>query len=112
MKAAALRVVKARPHSCIALVNPSSSKLQLRLLKFKGDAFTSLSAVLGKMPAQQRKLRPVRTLVSKFFQNESGATAIEYGLIAAGISVAIIGAVNSLGTKLFDTFTNVTTQMK
>ncbi|MBL4756584.1 MAG: Flp family type IVb pilin [Rhizobiales bacterium] len=43
----------------------------------------------------------------KFAQDESGATAIEYGLIAAGIAVAIIGAVNALGTSLTGTFTNV-----
>jgi pilus assembly protein Flp/PilA len=47
-----------------------------------------------------------------FLKNESGATAIEYGLIAAGISVAIIAVVNGLGTKLSDTFTSVSTQLK
>ncbi len=39
------------------------------------------------------------------------ATAIEYGLIAAGISVAIISVVNSLGSKLVNTFTNVSSQL-
>jgi pilus assembly protein Flp/PilA len=47
-----------------------------------------------------------------FLKNESGATAIEYGLIAAGISVAIIAVVNGLGTKLNSTFTSVSTQLK
>jgi pilus assembly protein Flp/PilA len=47
-----------------------------------------------------------------FLKNESGATAIEYGLIAAGISVAIIAVVNGLGTKLNDTFASVSTQLK
>jgi pilus assembly protein Flp/PilA len=47
-----------------------------------------------------------------FLKNESGATAIEYGLIAAGISVAIIVAVNGLGTKLNTTFSSVSTQLK
>ncbi len=42
-----------------------------------------------------------------FFANESGATAIEYGLIAAGISVAIIAVVQGLGSKLDTTFTSV-----
>jgi len=51
-------------------------------------------------------------VIYRFFRDESAATAIEYGLIAAGISVAIIAVVNGLGTKLTDTFTNVTTQMK
>jgi pilus assembly protein Flp/PilA len=54
----------------------------------------------------------MKNLVSRFVKDESGATAIEYGLIAAGISVAIIAAVNGLGTKLTATFTKVTTDMK
>jgi len=44
-------------------------------------------------------------LVSRFISNESGATAIEYGLIAAGIAVAIIAAVQSVGTSLNANFT-------
>jgi pilus assembly protein Flp/PilA len=52
------------------------------------------------------------SLVSRFVKDQSGATAIEYGLIAAGISVAIIAVVNGLGTKLTDTFTSVTNNMK
>ena len=47
-----------------------------------------------------------------FLKNESGATAIEYALIAAGISIAIIAAVNGLGTQLNNTFTSVSTQLK
>ena len=47
-----------------------------------------------------------------FLKNESGATAIEYGLIAAGISVAIIAVVNGLGTQLNDKFTSISTQLK
>jgi pilus assembly protein Flp/PilA len=47
----------------------------------------------------------------KFFKNESGATAIEYGLIAALIAVAIIGAVTTLGTKTSATFNSVSAQM-
>jgi len=46
-----------------------------------------------------------------FLMNESGATAIEYGLIAAGISVAIIAVVNTLGAKLQATFTDVSSQI-
>jgi len=48
----------------------------------------------------------------QFFKNESGATAIEYGLIAAGISIAIIAVVNGLGTQLNTTFSSVSTQLK
>jgi pilus assembly protein Flp/PilA len=47
-----------------------------------------------------------------FLKNEAGATAIEYGLIAAGISVAIIAIVNGLGTQLSNTFTSISTQLK
>jgi pilus assembly protein Flp/PilA len=50
--------------------------------------------------------------VSRFLRDESGATAIEYGLIAAGISIAIIAAVNALGTTLSTNFTSINTQLK
>ncbi len=53
----------------------------------------------------------MKTLVARFVKDESGATAIEYGLIAAGISVAIIAVVNGLGTKLGTTFSTVTTKL-
>jgi pilus assembly protein Flp/PilA len=49
----------------------------------------------------------MKKLIEKFVRDESGATAIEYGLIAAGISVAIIVAVNSVGSQLNTTFSNV-----
>ncbi|MGC1694352.1 MAG: Flp family type IVb pilin [Pseudolabrys sp.] len=54
----------------------------------------------------------MKNLFVRFVKNESGATAIEYGLIAAGISVAIIAVVNGLGTKLNDKFQSVLTQLK
>ena len=47
-----------------------------------------------------------------FLTDESSATAIEYGLIAAGISIAIISVVKGLGTKLNSTFSSVCTQLK
>jgi len=47
-----------------------------------------------------------------FLKNESGATAIEYGLIAAGISIAIIATVNGLGTQLNAKFTSISTALK
>jgi pilus assembly protein Flp/PilA len=50
-------------------------------------------------------------LLAKFMNDESGATAIEYGLIAAGISVAIIAVVQGLGTQLKTTFTSVSTAL-
>jgi pilus assembly protein Flp/PilA len=52
------------------------------------------------------------SLLQKFANDESGATAIEYGLIAAGISVAIITVVSSLGSGLNTTFTSVQTALK
>jgi pilus assembly protein Flp/PilA len=48
----------------------------------------------------------------KFLSNESGATAIEYGLIAAGISLAIIAVVNGLGTNLNNQFTSINNSLK
>jgi pilus assembly protein Flp/PilA len=53
----------------------------------------------------------MKDVLKKFLADESGATAIEYGLIAAGISVAIIAVVNSLGGQLNNTFSNVSTQL-
>jgi pilus assembly protein Flp/PilA len=50
--------------------------------------------------------------LAQFFTDERGATAIEYGLIAAGISVAIITVVASLGSSLNATFTSVQTALK
>jgi pilus assembly protein Flp/PilA len=48
---------------------------------------------------------------SRFLKDESGATAIEYGLIAACISVAIIAVVNGVGSSLNSTFTSVSTEL-
>ena len=50
-------------------------------------------------------------LFAQFILDELGATAIEYGLIAAGISVAIIAVVNSLGSQLKTTFSTITSQL-
>ena len=51
------------------------------------------------------------TLFRKFWVDETGATAIEYGLIAAGIALAIIATVNGLGTKLNTKFTSINTSL-
>jgi pilus assembly protein Flp/PilA len=50
--------------------------------------------------------------VLAFLRDESGATAIEYGLIAAGISVVIIATVNSIGSSLNTKFNSISTQLK
>jgi pilus assembly protein Flp/PilA len=54
----------------------------------------------------------MKKLVLRFVNEETGATAIEYGLIAAGISIAIIAVVNGLGTKLNSTFSSISSQLK
>ena len=51
-------------------------------------------------------------LLKKFIADQSGATAIEYALIAAGISLAIITVVNGLGTTLGDRFAEINTSLK
>jgi pilus assembly protein Flp/PilA len=51
-------------------------------------------------------------LVRKFWTDETGATAIEYGLIAAGISLAIIAVVNGIGAKLNTKFASINTSLK
>ncbi len=53
----------------------------------------------------------MRTSIARFVKDESGATAIEYALIAAGISVAILVAVNSVGTKLTGLFNTIATDL-
>ena len=54
----------------------------------------------------------MRNALVKFIRNETGATAIEYGLIAAGIAVAIIVTVQALGTQLNTTFSSVSSALK
>ena len=54
----------------------------------------------------------MKKVFSKFLSDESGATAIEYGLIAAGIALAIIAVVNGLGSNLNDKFTTINGSLK
>lgn len=54
----------------------------------------------------------MKNLVSRFVKDESGATAIEYGLIAAGIAIAIITAVNGVGSQLSANFDSISTSLK
>ncbi|MFZ5739513.1 pilus assembly protein Flp/PilA [Rhodopseudomonas thermotolerans] len=54
----------------------------------------------------------MKNIVARFIKDESGATAIEYGLIAAGIALAIIAVVQGVGTKLGTTFTSVSNALK
>jgi pilus assembly protein Flp/PilA len=55
---------------------------------------------------------PSVNIISRFLKDETAATAIEYGLIAAGISLAIIAAVNGLGGKLNTKFTAINSSLK
>jgi pilus assembly protein Flp/PilA len=54
----------------------------------------------------------MKNVIARFVKDESGATAIEYGLIAAGISLAIIAVVNGLGSNLNTKFSNINTSLK
>ena len=54
----------------------------------------------------------MKNLIARFVKDQSGATAIEYGLIAAGISLAIIAVVNGLGTNLSAKFTSINNSLK
>ena len=54
----------------------------------------------------------MKNVIARFVKDESGATAIEYGLIAAGISLAIIAIVNGLGTNLNTKFTAINSSLK
>ena len=54
----------------------------------------------------------MKNLIARFVKDQSGATAIEYGLIAAGISLAIIAVVNGVGTNLNTKFTSINSSLK
>jgi pilus assembly protein Flp/PilA len=54
----------------------------------------------------------MRKLVAKFLADQSGATAIEYALIAAGISIVIVVAVTGIGSTLNTNFTSISTSLK
>ena len=54
----------------------------------------------------------MKNLIARFVKDQSGATAIEYGLIAAGISLAIIAAVNGLGSTLSTNFNSINSSLK
>ena len=64
-----------------------------------------MRALISRLPIS-------KFLISKFLADQTGATAIEYGLIAAGIAIAIIAAVNGLGTSVSSVFGSVSTSLK
>ncbi len=61
--------------------------------------------------AHVRRKRPLKKFLQKFRKGETGATAIEYGLIAALISVAAMAAISTIGTDLNTTFTKIGNQL-
>jgi pilus assembly protein Flp/PilA len=63
-------------------------------------------------PVREQKEFAMKNLMSSFLKDETAATAIEYGLIAAGISVAIIAVVQGLGSNLKATFGSVSSALK
>jgi pilus assembly protein Flp/PilA len=70
-----------------------------------------LNPILRRESSQKPEAN-VKRIFAKFLADESGATAIEYGLIAAGISLAIIAVVNGLGTNLNNKFTSINTALQ
>jgi pilus assembly protein Flp/PilA len=89
-----------------ALASPPPFKTQ------SSRIFRKVSLCLAASVNNETGNATMKKLLSRFAKDESGATAIEYGLIAAGISVAIITVVGTLGTKLNTTFTSVQTALK
>jgi pilus assembly protein Flp/PilA len=72
----------------------------------------AVKAVPGRtVPRVILKVEAFMNLFSRFIRDESGATAIEYGLIAALIAVVIIAAATTVGSNLSATFTNVATKL-
>lgn len=69
----------------------------------------------SRFPGKQDKMKgrlTMKAIFVRFFADEAGATAIEYGLIATGIAIAIIAAVNGVGTALTGTFNSVSSSLK
>jgi len=87
---------------------------------FEKSAFSTSSTLdvlvqhscTGQGLREQKDVHHMNRFLSRFWADESGATAIEYALIAAGISLAIIAVVNGLGTTLNEKFTSINTSLK
>jgi pilus assembly protein Flp/PilA len=69
-------------------------------------------STVGSRVVELETRRPVMSFIRKFVKNSKGATAIEYGLIAALIAVAAVSAMGALGGKLNSTFNNVSANLK
>jgi pilus assembly protein Flp/PilA len=87
------------------------NKLSLRFFTYVQPAVDSFSCVAATITTGRLERAMYRAFLC-FLKDDSGATAIEYGLIAAGIAVAIIVTVQALGSSLNTTFTSVSTALK
>ena len=77
----------------------------------KRNLYRAIPGTLRAIPITQAAGQ-MSTFITQFLRSETGATAIEYGLIAAGIACAIIAVVSSLGSSLNTTFTSISTALK
>jgi pilus assembly protein Flp/PilA len=81
--------------------------------EYAARKFRTRFAIIPSMVLRKKwNVVPMKNLLKNFVADESGATAIEYGLIAAGISLAIISVVNGLGTKLNAKFASINNSLK
>src|SRR5471030_2508117 len=99
-------VFAARPDRVKAHFSDNCSKISGSVLPSASDLVRKVPLAPGT-PAAQLGRPEQMSIITRFLRNEAGATAIEYGLIAAGIAVAIIATVTGLGTNLKATFTSV-----
>jgi pilus assembly protein Flp/PilA len=93
----------------IELTAPQSSAFRVPL---HGHGAENAGETKPKFDSHVYRSFAMNKLVSRFIKDESGATAIENGLIAAGIAVAIITAVNGVGTALSSKFGSISTSLK
>ena len=83
----------------------------MRQIQFVVVTLRQVLPVIFMLPAYHPGQKTHMTMLKKFLRNESGATAIEYGLIASLIAVAAITAMTTVGTNLTGTFTNVSSKL-
>jgi pilus assembly protein Flp/PilA len=76
-----------------------------------GAGATDLSEPCQSDPFKPRRIIIMSAIFSRFVRDDSGATAIEYGLIAGLIAVVVVTAVTTVGTKLTNTFTNISNKL-
>ena len=81
---------------------------------FRNEIYLTLATVryVDGAASQRPEEIELKHILVRFLVDEGGATAIEYGLIAAGISLAIIAVVNGIGTNLSDKYTSINSSLK